>query len=269
MLGYMEIQKSNGKQGLRIAKGLLKRFDLKELVESRLCRIVTGGDERVLEFEYDQKISKSLLRGEKKLGELLSIVIGYTWDRLERGGLDVAVQGFSETDETLKVQFSFCENRSAVSEDDYLYQQRSFRNAEDDGPESRMMDELCSQLGIEIVRLHGPNGEIYLAFVMRFAKSISSSISRDEPVGSYCLKGKRLLLVEDNELHREVLKGHMVQWGIEVEETGDGESAIEVIDAAGLFDFGVFDISLPGMSGGSWRVIAVASQCNLKCELYH
>ena len=118
----MEIQKSNGKQGLHIAKGLLKRFELKELVESRLCRKVTGGDERVLEFEYDQKISKTLLGGENKLWEILSIDIGYTWDRLERGGLDVAAQGFSETDETLKVQFSYCENRSAVSEDDHLYQ---------------------------------------------------------------------------------------------------------------------------------------------------
>ena len=53
-----------------------------------------------------------------------------------------------------------------------------------------MMDELCSQLGIEMVKLHGPNGEIYLAFFMRFANSISSSISRDEPVGSDCLKEK-------------------------------------------------------------------------------
>ena len=51
----------------------------------------------------------------------------------------------------------------------------------------------------------------------------------------------------------------MIQWGIEEEETGDAESAIEVIDAAGTFDFGVFDISLPVMNGRSCRVIAQAS----------
>lgn len=78
-----------------------------------------------------------------------------------------------------------------------------------------------------------------------------------------------MLLVEGNELYREVLKGHMIQWGIKEEETGDAESVIEVIDAAGTFDFGVFDISLPVMNGRSCRVIALASQCNLKCELYH
>ena len=61
----------------------------------------------------------------------------------------------------------------------------------------------------------------------------------------------------------------MIQWGIEVEETGVAESAIEVIDATGTLDFGVFDISLQVMNGRSWRVIAVASQRNLKCELYH
>ena len=249
MRGELEIQKSDGKQELRNARGLMKRFDLKELVEARLCRIVTGGDERGLKFEYDPNISNALVGSEKVLGELLTVVIGYSWDRLERGGLDVAVQGFSETDETLKVQFSFCENRTAVSEDDSLYQQRSFRNAEDDGSEFRMIDELCSQLGVEMVTLYGPSGEMYLAFVMQFAKSISNSVSRDEPVGTDCLKGKRLLLVEDNDLYREVLKGHMVQWGIEVAETGDAESAIEVLNAVGPFDFGVFDISLPGMSG--------------------
>ena len=160
MLGEIKIQKSNGKQGLGIDQGSLKRFDLKELVESRLCRIVTGGDERGLKFEYDQKIYKSLLGRGKKLGELLTIVIGYAWDRLERGGLDVAVQGVRETVETLKVHVSFWSNRSAVSEDDSLYQQRSFRNAEDDGSEFWKIDELCYQLGIEMVMLRGPNGEM-------------------------------------------------------------------------------------------------------------
>ncbi len=248
MRGELEIQKSDGKQGLRNARGLLKRFDLKELVEAQLCRIVTGGDERGLKFEYDPNISNALVGSEKVLGsclQSLSAILGIDWN----GGLDVAVQGFSETDETLKVQFSFCENRTAVSEDDSLYQQRSFRNAEDDGSEFRMIDELCSQLGVEMVTLYGPSGEMYLAFVMQFVKSISNSVSRDEPVGTDCLKGKRLLLVEDNDLYREVLKGHMVQWGIEVAETGDAESAIEVLNAVGPFDFGVFDISLPGMSG--------------------
>jgi len=117
------------------------------------------------------------------------------------------------------------------------------------------MDELCSQLGIEMVMLRGPNGEMYLAFVMRFAKSISSSISRDELVGSDCPKGKRLLLVEGSDLYREVEKGHMVPKGIEVEETGDAESAIEVIGGAGPFDFGVFDIPLQGMSGGAGELL--------------
>ncbi len=245
----MEIRKSDGKQGLVNVPGRLKAFDLKELVESRLCRIVTGGDERTLKFEYDANISKFLVGREKELGELLTIVIGYSWDRLERGGLDVAVQGFSETEEMLKVQFSFCEIHKTIGEDDSLYQQRSFRNAEDDGSEFRMMDELCSQLGVEMVSLFGPNGENYLAFVMQFEKLNANSITNDGVARPDCLKGKRLLLVEDNELYREVLKGHMVQWGIEVEETADAESAIEVMDASAPFDFGVFDISLPGMSG--------------------
>lgn len=239
----------NEQQGLNKIWGPPKPFELKELVESRLCRIATGGDERTLKFEYDRNIPRYLIGREKELGELLTIVTGYSWDRLERGGLEVAVQGFNEKEGTIKLQFSFCENRNACGEDDSLYQQRSFRNAEDDGSEFRMMDEICSRLGVEMVTLFGPHGERYLAFVMQFAKSSNGVAEGKTVVRSNSLKGKRLLLVEDNELYREVLKGHLVQWGIEVEEAGDAESAIDLIDKSGSFDFGVFDISLPGKTG--------------------
>ncbi len=229
--------------------GKLRAFELKDLVQSRLCRIASGGDERTLRFEYDASMPRILLGREKELGELLTIVIGYSWDRLDRGGLDVALQGFNETETAIKVQFSFCENRSTCDGDDSLYQQRSFRNAEDDGSEFRLMDEICSRLGIELVTLYGPNGEKYLAFVMQFAKP-TPKIQKGQGTGDAdCLKGKRLLLVEDNELYREVLKGHFVQWGIMVEEASNAEAAIEAIDRLKSFDFGVFDISLPGMSG--------------------
>ncbi len=228
--------------------GKLRAFELRELVQSRLCRIATG-DERTLRFEYDASVPTILVGREKELGELLTIVIGYSWDRLDRGGLDVAVQGFNERETAIKVQFSFCENRNTRGEDDSLYQQRSFRNAEDDGSEFRMMDEICSRLGIEMVTLFGPNGERYLAFVMQFAKPSSIAQMGQGTFFTDCLKGKRLLLVEDNELYREVLKGHLVQWGVEVEEACNAEAAIEAIDRSSSFDFGVFDISLPGMSG--------------------
>jgi len=79
----LEIQKSDGKQGLRNARGLLKRFDLKELVEARLCRIVTGGDERGLKFEYDPNISNALVGSEKVLGsclQSLSAILGIDWN---------------------------------------------------------------------------------------------------------------------------------------------------------------------------------------------
>ena len=63
-------------------------------------------------------------------------------------------------------------------------------------------------------------------------------------------------LVEDKELNREFLKGHMIQCGIEVEETGDAESTIEIIDAAGPFDFVVFNIYLQVMKGGAGELLA-------------
>ena len=82
MFGEVEIQKSNGEQGMRIAQGLLKRFDLKELVDSRLCRIVTEGDERGLKFEYVQKILSPYWEEKRNWESFLrssSAILGIRW----------------------------------------------------------------------------------------------------------------------------------------------------------------------------------------------
>lgn len=239
----------NRQKGAGSRKELMRVFSLKQLIESRLIRIDTGDPKKSLSFEYDDQIPEALFGNEKALGELLTLLTIYAWERLEEGKLDIVVQGFDETDDTIKAQFSFCECRSRDELGDSPYQQRLFVNAEDDGSDCRLINETCARLGTEVIALSGPHGERFVSFIAQFRKIPSAKKRSRDDLRQGSIRGKRLLLVEDNEIYRMVLKSHFVQWGIEVTDVRDGEKAIELVDCEGPFDFGVFDDSLPGITG--------------------
>ena len=65
------------------------------------------------------------------------------------------------------------------------------------------------------------------------------------------LSGKRVLLVEDNELNREISRELLANEGILVEEAEDGEMAVQKVRAAkpGYYGMVLMDIQMPKMDG--------------------
>ncbi|MCH5344064.1 MAG: response regulator [Acetatifactor sp.] len=65
------------------------------------------------------------------------------------------------------------------------------------------------------------------------------------------LKGKRLLLVEDNELNREIAEEILGESGFVVESAEDGTIAVEMVEksAPGYYDLILMDVQMPIMNG--------------------
>ncbi|MCM1027505.1 MAG: ATP-binding protein [Roseburia sp.] len=63
--------------------------------------------------------------------------------------------------------------------------------------------------------------------------------------------GKRLLLVEDNELNREIAEALLEEWGFQIETAEDGQEAVEAVrtSAPGYFDAVLMDVQMPVMDG--------------------
>ena len=63
--------------------------------------------------------------------------------------------------------------------------------------------------------------------------------------------GKKILLVEDNELNREIAVELLKEYGFEIEEAGDGTEAVEKMKNAkpGEYDLILMDIQMPVMDG--------------------
>lgn len=65
------------------------------------------------------------------------------------------------------------------------------------------------------------------------------------------LEGKRVLLVDDNELNREILKEVLTDQGLLVEEADDGSKAVAAVrtNEPGHYHFVLMDVEMPVMDG--------------------
>ncbi len=64
------------------------------------------------------------------------------------------------------------------------------------------------------------------------------------------LVGKWVLLVEDNELNREIAKALLEEEGLIIDEADDGDVAVEMVkNSKGKYDFILMDIQMPHMNG--------------------
>lgn len=124
--------------------------------------------------------------------------------------------------------------------------------------------ELSSAAGYaELGRRQGAAAEDYLEKIQSVLGSVESTIAcalgeslSDEPAGDEAadveaLAGKRVLLVDDNELNREVMKAVLVGRGLLVEESCNGSEAVAAVRAnePGYYHFILMDIEMPVMDG--------------------
>ena len=75
--------------------------------------------------------------------------------------------------------------------------------------------------------------------------------SDNKPLDNYNLTGHKVLLVDDNELNREIACDILVENGMIVKQATDGTEAVEIMENAkpGDFDLILMDIQMPVMDG--------------------
>jgi signal transduction histidine kinase/DNA-binding response OmpR family regulator len=63
------------------------------------------------------------------------------------------------------------------------------------------------------------------------------------------LKGKRVLIVDDNDTNRRILRSTAQDWGMQVIDTGSPREALAMIERGEAFDLAVLDYFMPEMDG--------------------
>ncbi len=103
--------------------------------------------------------------------------------------------------------------------------------------------DVRSELGIGTI--------VSLRIDFRIADEISSDSDTTDEVYDVGLEFKRVLLVEDNEMNREIAKNVLESRGLIVEEANDGSVAVEMVlqKEPDYYDYVLMDIQMPYMDG--------------------
>lgn len=109
---------------------------------------------------------------------------------------------------------------------------------------------------IEVITSPGNGTEFIIRLKLRLAseQDVSQTTQDDTPgeaEPAVDFSAKRLLLVEDNEINREIAVMLLSQAGFQVETAENGQAALNRVSAAepGMFDAILMDIQMPVMDG--------------------
>lgn len=93
-------------------------------------------------------------------------------------------------------------------------------------------------------------------FIIRLFLKVPEELPEEDPIPVACknnvdLKGKRILLVEDNEINREIAQELLMDEGYLVETANDGSVAVEMVKNSKPYYYALvlMDIQMPVMDG--------------------
>jgi PAS domain S-box-containing protein len=202
-----------------------------------------------------------LLRGDSgRLRQMLINLIGNAFKFTSQGEIVVRVSLQSETAESVVLHFSVRDTGLGIPNNKLgsLFQKfsqvdvsttRKFGGTGLGLAISKQLAELMAgEIGVKSEE--GKGSEFW--FTVRLAKQAHQIVKETMPAA---LLGTRLLVVDNNDTHREVLRAQVQAWGMRVDEVADGPTALKLIShakAAGdPFSIVVVDMRMPHMDGES------------------
>jgi CheY-like chemotaxis protein/nitrogen-specific signal transduction histidine kinase len=110
----------------------------------------------------------------------------------------------------------------------------------------RLVEIMEGKMWVESQEDHGSTFYFTITAKAAPAKSQSPLITAPKSVE---LQGKRLLIVEDNKTHRQILNLQTKAWGMIPTVTASGAEALSLLERQESFDLAILDMQMPGMDG--------------------
>ena len=233
-------------------------FDLRRCVEESMDLVASKAHEKGLRlaYLYDIALPSSFVGDAARIRQVLLNLLSNAVKFTERGEVVTDLTGSRLTDGRYEVQLSVQDTGIGIPEErrDRLFQ-------------------AFTQVDASTTREYGGTG-LGLAICKRLVEAMSGSISlAGNPAGGSIfrvsiplevaapearavtpdetsvtrLAQRRVLIVDQSDSHRRMLRLHCESWGMTVQETGTAAQALQWIDEGHSFEIALLDAKLPDM----------------------
>ncbi|MDB6150472.1 MAG: domain S-box protein [Chthoniobacter sp.] len=235
-------------------------FDLSSVVEGAVEVLATRAATKGLELAslVHSDVPTGLRGDPGRLRQVLTNLIGNSVKFTEQGEVVVRARLLEATDSEVKLRFTITDSGIGIPPDVQARLFQAFVQA--DGSTTRKYGgtglglAICRQL---VEQMHGEIGVESESgkgstfwFTARLGRNPSASSASQRGA---VLRGKRVLVVDDNATSRSILQHHFDAWGLQQEYATSGAEALLILqrEAANgkVFDATVIDMQMPGMNG--------------------
>ena len=240
-------------------------FELHQCLEEALDLIAPKAAEKNLDLYYfvDDNVPPVLFGDVTRLRQIVVNLVGNAVKFTEKGEVcirvSLATEGAvkeSSTQDSCLLHFRVKDTGIGIPHDkmDRLFQSFSqvdsstTRKYGGTGLGLAICKKLTEMMGGKI----WVESEYGVGSEFQFTVSIKPALGSPNPVwfnGSPALTGKRVVVVEDNFAHGQMLADVCKRWGMEVTVLSSATSAISYFQQLGVCDAAIIDLQLPGMDG--------------------
>ncbi|KAA3664340.1 MAG: response regulator, partial [Chloroflexi bacterium] len=235
-------------------------FFLHECVEDALDLNAANAGKKGLELAYliDDKVPDVLMGDVTRLRQILVNLLGNAVKFTSEGEVFLSVTQEKANDDTWELRFSVLDTGIGIPPErmDRLFQ--SFSQVDSSTTRQYGGTGLGLVISKRLVEAMGgrmwvdsePGKGSTFSFTIKAHVPASEDFSRFETaVSPRTLAGKRILVVDDNDVNRLIMKHYLYRWQVESHIVDSGAEALNLLAQGQTFDLGIVDMQMPQMDG--------------------
>jgi GAF domain-containing protein/CheY-like chemotaxis protein/HPt (histidine-containing phosphotransfer) domain-containing protein len=237
-------------------------FDVRECVEGALDLVATRAAEKGLDLAYvigegtPAGVVGDVTRVRQVLLNLLSNAVKFT----ERGEVvvTVAARGLDDGAASHELTFSVRDTGIGIPADRLGRLFQSFSQVDASTTRRYGGTGLGLAISRRLTELMGGHvdvtsepgvGSVFSFTIRGLAAAVPVVTRRDLSGVQPSLRGKRVLVVDDNATNRRILTAHLDAWGMQARAAASPLEALDWVRAGERFDLGILDMHMPEMDG--------------------